>query len=99
MVGLYVAYHPLSKQLYEFVLSDNSSIGGVAFSTVNSLFTYYTLSGDVPYVLFDEEGTPFWRDPTSGNSFILESSNIELIYGDLTKQVILESGYGRVVVQ
>ncbi len=97
LTGLLVDYHPHSKQPYDFLLSDNSSTKGVGFSSVIPLFHYYTLASSVSYVLFDEEGTPFWRDSVSGNSFILESANIDMSYGDLIQQVVLEPGFGRVL--
>lgn len=98
IVGTSIAYHPLTKQLYDTVLADDYSGLSITVPAIE-LFTYYTLTTGESYVLFDEEGTPFLRQPSSGNAFILEASDIQLNYGNLSKKVILEFGYGRVVVQ
>lgn len=98
LVGLSIVYHPFSKQLYDSVLSDNYSGLSIAVPAVD-LFNYYMLTSGEPYVLFDEEGTPFLRQSSTGDSFLLELSEIDLVNGDLSKQVIVEPGYGRVIVE
>lgn len=97
MSGISVLPHPLTKHLFDYVLSDAPFTEGIDVTNSQAIFSY---SGSVlqTRVLFDEQGTPFWKG-TDGIYHILQSANVQLEYAGQTKTVVLAPGYGRVMIQ
>lgn len=86
--------HPVTKQPYNFVLSDQPGLGGIELAA--KPFDYGAGS-NIDFVLFDARGLPFWK--SSDSLQLLQLGEIELELGDLERSVFVAPLTGRVTFE
>jgi len=93
-----VLYHPVTRQLYDFDVSAESSTLGVSISNNPDVFHYLAL-GRRRRVLFDAQGKPVFMRPIAGETYHLNDGQIRLKLADYEVTVQVHPYTGRVTIQ
>ncbi len=86
--------HPITKQPYNFVLSDQPGLGGIELGA--RPFDYGS-GANIEFVLFDARGLPFWK--SSDSLQLLELGEIELEIAEVERSVFVAPLTGRVTFE
>jgi len=93
-----VLYHPINKQPYTFNVGKNSVTRDVLIDSDVVAFDYLNYGGR-QRLMFDAVGVPVYIDTTSGDTYLLATGEINLEYGELDRDVVVQPYTGRVTVQ
>ena len=94
---LAVLYHPVRRQLYQFVLADRPGLNGIQISNTQDPFSF-TGEGRRKDLVFDSQGTPVWIVTVSNDTYQLGDGVVELSVGDSQHTVSVQPITGRVTV-